>query len=303
MQNQSQISTGTNMSDRMIITAGSDAFGPSVLALIGSLDLNWPGHAPILVYDIGLDFLTIKKLQKHNITISKVPHFCPHWRKHFTWKIWCLTSAPAKSILWIDAGVVILGELDEVFEQIEKHGHFFIPSFHKLSENAPDYAIKSTGLSHEVCSTKTTISGNFMGFNKASSPTSNLLQEILALAIIEQNIAATTNYHKHDQALISLVFYKHYNTLKLNNGYIYGGWEGPNQVSNQKVWAHRRNINPADLKHFTKSISQKGPPYIPTHPESNLRKPLSLLSMKLFIKRNLHRAASRKGAPYNGVKY
>jgi hypothetical protein len=30
--------------DQMIVTTASAAFGPSLLALFGSMDCNWPGH-------------------------------------------------------------------------------------------------------------------------------------------------------------------------------------------------------------------------------------------------------------------
>ena len=77
-----------NSDDRLIITAASNAYGPSLLALPGSLNLNWHNHPPVLVYDIGLDDATRATLQQHHIPLRVVPPFCPHWRSHFTWKIW-----------------------------------------------------------------------------------------------------------------------------------------------------------------------------------------------------------------------
>ena len=89
----------TNEASRLIITAASGAYGPSLLALLGSLNLNWPNHPPVRVYDIGLNDGTLQVLAENQIEVIKVPPFCPHWRKHFTWKIWCLNNAPARDIL------------------------------------------------------------------------------------------------------------------------------------------------------------------------------------------------------------
>ena len=61
--------------DGMIITAASSVFGPSLLALVGSLNLNWPDHPRIRVYDIGLDDDTLRILDASNVEVIKVPEF------------------------------------------------------------------------------------------------------------------------------------------------------------------------------------------------------------------------------------
>ena len=35
---------GTHRHDRLIITAASESYATALLALLGSLTLNWPGH-------------------------------------------------------------------------------------------------------------------------------------------------------------------------------------------------------------------------------------------------------------------
>ena len=119
--------TDAVIKDQMIITAASSTFGPSLLSLLGSLNLNWPGHPQVRVYDIGLNDETLHVLDTHNIEVVKVPEFCPHWKKHFTWKIWCWNDAPASEILWLDAGLVVLKPLDEVFHAAQKPGTCWVP--------------------------------------------------------------------------------------------------------------------------------------------------------------------------------
>ena len=63
MSVQAVSKAGAKTENRMIITAASSTFGPSLLALLGSLNLNWPGHPPVRVYDIGLDEDTLGDLR------------------------------------------------------------------------------------------------------------------------------------------------------------------------------------------------------------------------------------------------
>jgi hypothetical protein len=125
--------TGAKTEDRMIITAASENFAPSLLALLGSLNLNWPDHPSVRVYDIGLGDDTLRVLDDNAIEVVKVPAFCPHWRKHFTWKIWCWNDAPAREILWMDSGLVVLKPLDDVFYAIDNLGYFVVPTYHPLT--------------------------------------------------------------------------------------------------------------------------------------------------------------------------
>ena len=128
---------------RIIITAASAIYGSSLLAMIGSLDRNWPEHPPLIVYDIGLDTRTLDALKRHGIEVRLVPAFCPHWRLHFTWKIWCWHEAPADSVLWLDAGLTVLRPLDEVFTAIDAIGYFACPNYEPINIEASRHGIRS----------------------------------------------------------------------------------------------------------------------------------------------------------------
>ena len=116
--------------EKLIITGASQSYGPSVLALLGSLTLNWPEHPPVLVYDLGLNEEILAILLENHIAVRKVPPFVPHWRKHFTWKVWAWNDAPARDILWLDAGVVMLQPIDDVFDAIDRLGYFINPTYY-----------------------------------------------------------------------------------------------------------------------------------------------------------------------------
>ena len=52
----------TRKHERVIVTAASPSYEASALALIGSLNCNWPGHPPVVVYDLGMTDDTLSRL-------------------------------------------------------------------------------------------------------------------------------------------------------------------------------------------------------------------------------------------------
>jgi hypothetical protein len=251
--------------DRLIITAASAAYGPSLLALLGSLTLNWPQHPPVRVYDIGLDAATLAVLQANDIEVVPVPPFCPHWRQHFTWKIWCISDAPAHDVLWIDAGVAILNPLDEIFDALAHQGYFLISNYQLLDWEASEAACRGCGVPPEFRLGKPTLAGTMMGFNKQGRMRP-ILQAALAVAQTEEYIAATDHRHRHDQAIISLLLYKHLVSVVMADKNLYLAPQSPHRVYGQKVWVHRRKMRAEDVRHFTAHISTPGDAYRPQPP-------------------------------------
>jgi hypothetical protein len=235
------------------------------VALLGSLRLNWPSHPPVLVYDLGLDEATRGLLAEHAVQVREVPAFCPHWRQHFTWKLWCLADAPAREVVWMDAGLVVLEPLDEVFDAIAGQGYFFTTNYELLDWEASDEACAGCGVPPEVRRGRPTLAATLMGFRKAG-PTLALLSEALEVGLVERNIAATAVTHRHDQALLSLLAYKHLGRVLLADGQIYLGSLSPDQVPGQKVWVHRRSMRREDGMHFAVHLSRPGERYRPRPP-------------------------------------
>ncbi|MBN2688845.1 MAG: hypothetical protein JXR85_11820 [Deltaproteobacteria bacterium] len=290
--------------DRMIITAASSGFGPSLLAMLGSLNLNWPGHPPVRVYDIGLDDETLHILDAHDVDVVKVPGFCPHWRKHFTWKIWCWNDAPAREIMWIDAGIVVLRPVDEIFEMLNTLGYFVVPTYHLLTENASEAACRGCGVDPAFRVGKMTLAGGFIGFNK-SGTIQNIVEEALAVALTEEHIAATEQMHRHDQAIISLLMYRDLGNVVMADGTVYCGWLSPRQVPGQKVWVHRRALLKQDLDHFAAHISSPGLPHMPKDPlrDRQFRSAWKKVfgGLERFVRR-LIKGELGKTESYNGVR-
>jgi hypothetical protein len=265
--------------ERMIITAASAAFGPSLLALLGSLTLNWPDHPPIRIYDIGLDKVTLAELKRHQIDVVPVPPFCSHWRKHFAWKIWCWNDAPAREILWMDAGLVVLQPLGEIFDAIGQLGYFTVPTFHLLTENASVQACRGCGVDPSFRKEKLTLAGTVIGFKKEGLM-DDLLKEALSIALVEENIASVEKTHRHDQMIISLLLYKHLGQVVMSDGIVYCGWLSPQQTPGQKVWVHRRALMEQDRAYLASKISSSGEPFMPGDPVAD--RPLRTCWKKIF---------------------
>lgn len=248
--------------DKLIITGASASFGQSLLALLGSLTLNWPEHPPVLVYDLGMDGETLETLRQNHIEVRKVPPFVPHWRKHFTWKIWCWNNAPARDVFWLDAGVVALQPLDDVFWAIEKLGYFINPSYYLLSDTATDAACLGCKVDLEFRTNKMTFQGGVVGFRKEGI-IDDILKEALEVACVEEYIKSTQPLGRHDQAILSLLMHKYIKNPLMFDTMVYAGWESPRQVWGQKLWVHRKNILSEDIEYFKAHISTPGLPYFP----------------------------------------
>jgi hypothetical protein len=292
----------SELADRLVISAASAAFGPTLLAMLGSLNLNWPAHPPVRVYDLGMETEILEILQENGIDVIKVPPFCPHWRKHFTWKIWCLNEAPAQQVLWIDAGMAVLEPLDDIFAAIDALGYFVAPNYHLLDWEASEAACRGCGIDPAFRLGKPTMAGGLMGFKK-SGPAGLVLQEALAVALVEENIQATDHRHRHDQAILSVLMYKHFGKVLLADNSLYLGDKSPEQVPGQKIWVHRRGMLAQDLEFYRKYISQPGPPRKPLNPSKNRPKNPVVLGLR-FMRSRYWRIRHRFEPPkiYNGIR-
>ena len=259
------------MENRLIITGASEAFGASLLASLGSLTLNWPSHPRVLVYDLGMDVETLAILRDNNVEVRKVPPFVPHWRKHFTWKIWCWNDAPARDVLWLDAGVVILQPADDVFDAIEKVGYFITPTYYPLDVTATEASCVGCGVKPEFRNGRMTFSGGIVGFRK-EGVIGGIVKQALEIASVEDYIKSTIPLGRHDQAILSLLLYKHISCPIMFDTSIYAGWKSPEQVHGQKIWQHRCALRKEDLEYFQQHISKAGPPYLPAIPSAPVEK-------------------------------
>lgn len=285
----------TDSADKLIITAASKAYQASLLALLGSLTLNWSAHPPVLVYDLGMEQATLDLLRENGITVKQVPPFCPHWRKHFTWKVWAWNDAPARDVLWVDAGIAVLQPLGEIFESIARCGYFVTyaaPT--RLTDFVSDAMCNGCRVSRAATVSQPVIASGFWGFRK-NGIIQTILQEALAVALVEEQVRATAPLHRHDQAILSLLFYKYLPNCEVANLPLYQTVRAPRGEPPSKLWVHRRAMSARDQKHFAAHISKPGAPYLP-HPPLNWRTQLPLYRVRRWL------AARDARFLYDGVR-
>lgn len=271
--------------DRVIVTGASPSYESSLLALIGSLNCNWPEHPPIVVYDLGMSADTRRKLDGAKIDVRQIPEFCPHWRSNFTWKPWCFHDAPGSSYLWIDAGMCVLRPLEEAFTAIEKLGYFAVALYnHPVAPAVPAPLSKSLGLSAEDMEPMISISSGIHGIHKYGHG-EELVTEALKLALTEENMKATAPPHRHDQALLTLLLYKHFGPPALADYHIYAHHDptGPGSESRQKIWVHRKKMLEADKNYFAGFLNAPGPEYRPTDRIPSVQRPGPIKRIRMAI--------------------
>ncbi len=258
--------------DTKIITAASESYSESLFALIGSIYANWDNHPPIIVYDIGLSNKSLSFLVSNNIEVKKVEPFCSHWNKHYTWKLWCLNDSDAENIIWMDAGLCVLDNLNFIVEEINSKGYFVVPNFQFLDWEASEMACIGCDLDYSFRIGRPSISANIFGV-KNRGRQNVILCSALNIAQNEDFIRSYDKHNRHDQAILSLLFYKHIPNILFNDGKVFAGWVSPNMVVGQKVWAHRRQINEIDTKEFIYRINKKVEgKYVPKNKKSLIKK-------------------------------
>ncbi len=152
------------MLDRVIITAASTKFFPSLINLIGSIKRNYPNHPKIFVYDVGLLNIFVKELALiDDVEVLKMSKFCNHWRSCYTWKTYIFAHPLARLNFYLDAGCQVLKSLDDIFSRIDVENVFLIDQGHSFKEIVPK-SYKSIFNISDKYDNLTTIHAGVIGF-------------------------------------------------------------------------------------------------------------------------------------------
>ena len=283
---------------KRILSAASASFEDSVQALAGSLNVNWPVHPPMLVYDLGMTRDALCRLRDAGIEVRRVPEFCRHWRKHFVWRAWCIRDAPADSYLWLDAGTCCLRPLDDALQAAELQGYFCVTNHWPLLSTTNAELKRLLNLDDAWLARTASVAGGVHGLKKDGAGM-DLVNEFYELAFNENVFRATDPLHRHDQPVLTALLHKHFGSILYADHDTYCGWQSPNQVVNQKLWVHRKRMLKHDCEYFAAYVDRPGPPRIPDRlPPPN--KPTWLKRLRIRVAELRGRAPT--GAIYDGVK-
>lgn len=278
----------------LIITAASESYKPQLLSFLGSLRCNWPDHPQVVVYDMGLGEETPEFLHKAGFIVRTIPPFVPHWRLHYTWKLWCMVdaSASAERILWMDAGCCILRPLPEAFDIIKEIGYFALPNYRPLEIEASAEACEGCGVAKGFPVGKVSLSAAVFGFSHGSAA-ERVVHLSLEVAKTERHIKATKHWHRHDQAILSLLMYREIEPLILCDGTIYFYEDLTANITVHSIWAARRSMHYKDKKFLATCLFGPVTPFRPRashkvaawyrlakQPKATLRKLKNLLANK-----------------------
>ena len=248
----------------LIITAASESYKAQLIAFLASLRCNWPDHPPVRIYDMGLSPASLALLGRAGFEVHTIPPFVSHWRKHYTWKPWCMADAApaAERILWIDAGCCILRPLPEIFEIIGQQGYFALPNYRPLDIEASDAACEGCGVPGNFRSGKVSLTAAVFGFRHGSTA-EQVVHEALAVARTERYIKATESWHRWEQAILSLLMYRAISPLVLCDGTLYFYESLKANVTVHSIWAARRSMHYRDKALLAMRLIEPALPFRP----------------------------------------
>ena len=242
---------------RCILTGASASYAGGMLALIGSLQCNWPDHPPVLVYDLGLPEEAKARLRDSGVRVIPVPAFCPHWRRHMTWKVWAWNHAPCRSFVWLDAGVWVLRPFPEVFGMVERAGYFVRSDNTLFTEHCCPSLAENLGITLDESAGLLNCNSGLFGLCK-EGPGLQLLQEAMRLALVEANLKAVAPLQLHDQSLLTILLHRHLGRLVYADRDLYGSERGPSSCKGQRLWIHRGKVLAEDRQYFIEHASKGG---------------------------------------------
>jgi len=243
---------------------------------------------------------TLAVLERANIEVRKVPEFCPHWRKYFTWKIWCCCNAPCETYLWIDAGICVLQPFPEAFVMADALGYFIQPNTLSLDVGVCQPLREHFGLTPEQLRGMLGINAGIHGMNKSKARA--LLDEAMDLCMHQAYMADQKPKDLFDQDLLSVLLYKHFSPLVFADRELYDeDHKGPHAHQGQRVWHHRRAMQPEDLDYFARNVSQPGAPHIPQTPPPRKERSF-LMKARIRVAKWRGRCPEKPRVPYHGVR-
>lgn len=150
-----------------IVTAADEQFFPCLINFIGAIHrVNFNELGEISVFNLGLNqkqIQELKKIEKVNIYSVEMTHpelltrfvARPNGKKWargwFAWKPVIIKQALEMfpQILYIDAGVMVLKPLNNLFKHIKQQGYFFIDCGHSIDVMTTGYVRKKLNLESE----------------------------------------------------------------------------------------------------------------------------------------------------------
>lgn len=221
-----------NSKKYVLYSSADKVYFSRLLNLIFSVRANSKSIGRIVINDIGLTRLQRIILESMSaVELATIPPFNENWDKCFSWKIYVHAVSKENIYFHLDAGNIVLKDLESVYETISDEGYFFVDQGQTLSDIlSKELVMKlvdSSNLSKEVFA-----AGN-IGFDRKNEKVGQALIDSMVLMQEGYNLGYSHSeavrdvfsvgiFHdvkcfRHDQSVLNTVFYNGFNKLKLHS--------------------------------------------------------------------------------------
>lgn len=250
---------------RVIVTGASSGYFHSLLTLLTTtLETSGAGIDGIVVWDLGLrrsQRLLLSDLDDVEVAglpaRSRWPY--PDWadparlRESYAFKPFALlrTGFPGDTLLWLDAGVAVLGDVTPVFEMAERDGAFLVdsPQYRNDDWTSEECATVMGATEEELQAPQ--IAANIIGFHLGGRWQS-AFDEWLAYSTQPSAFVGDRRHHRHDQSVLSILATRH--GIPVSEQARFSWRRDPEGARNAGVLflAHRRNHSEVRLAPYSR---------------------------------------------------
>jgi hypothetical protein len=250
-----------------VVTACDGAFRDSALNLVGSVQHRSGAVDKVLVYDLGMTVGDRRRFRGiPGVRVRRVSPFCDHWRQCWTWKpwVWADAAASARRLLYLDAGVEIVGDLAPILSQLDDCGYFVLneyfahPAGHTIRQVTPAAYFAELSFDRALAN-RPVISAGIVGFDVGSRFHEKVVTQSLELSRRGYNLGWSAGeaernkgihrldpwplrdceLFRHDQTILSLVFHSEFtNPVIQSRQHFPSGHRSPRP--GDVLWQHRR---------------------------------------------------------------
>jgi hypothetical protein len=244
----------------VLASAANERYGFHLLSMLGSVQRNSDVFEAIVVYDLGLSRRQRSLLDAiEAVDVRTVPPFSPHWAQGFTWKPWIWVHLDAERVFYLDAGAMVLRNLDPVLAQIEQRGFWVVGQGFPVSSLVPrDYL--EPGLV-ELAERRTSVAAGIIGFQTRGPFWEQVVLPTYEDCLAGRNLGyspheeARLNYglgygqsppqrdaehFRWDQSVLNVHFLRAFPDAEIADVYEFAGWQSPHDHPRQVIWSHRR---------------------------------------------------------------
>ena len=243
--------------DCLLVAACDAKHAPYLMNALASLQACFPLRPRLVIYDIGLSALQRLELAAWpEVQVMPMPAFVPHWRLNWSWKLFALTDAKARYVLYLDlANLVIQRSLAPWFLAIQRHGCLVLANGQTMADITPSDYWAMHGLDPVHGGPWPTFGAGIIGFDR-QGPAYSAIQLAMEQTVQGLNLgrSATEPTPKYrpdiirncpcfraDQTVLNLAFRKLFGAaLHVRRAARYCGAGGPADHPGQYLWYARR---------------------------------------------------------------